>query len=710
MSSAKPTEEQAPVVTSEPPISETANNLSPPRTSTKRGTKERREPSVTPRKFTRFFAPKIYGSLPRSKARQALNDITTPALNRITQSSPIRPFRDTDGPGSSPLGLLTRESKRRKFYHALETSNKEHGFVGSHHDGVMSSPCERAMHAFGDGDSESEEEIEEPVRPQPLKRIRRMEDRGLGGQLFSRSIGTSTRQRCVYPVNDWRDHTAGFYSRPHDIHVSMSLLPDNQQSRTIPFCAQGLNREGSTLVALGDEEGHVRLLDTAQGGEPPFTKDCYNVRIHSNAIIDMVFTEDDNRIATASGDQTARVYDMQGHATIAILGSHVASLKQVRWQPGSSNVLATSSRDGSLQLWDLRCNTKEGPMFQIFCPLSSDPASRYEDGAIMYNRPTVTIFDAHKTQAARLPSVSGYDQLVRPGEQMPRTGDVSVTAIQFLPVGREHLILSGSEVDASVKLWDIRHSNYKLRPQGALASTAQPLSHSKFRHFGINSITMNTDGSRFYTLCKDNTVYAYSTEHLMLGHAPELSIAARTRPPAQNTNRNGLGPLYGFRHPKLHATTFYVKSAIRKARNGKCEMLAVGSSDGYPILFPTDERYLPSQTQLLSPSTTPEMSPALLESRPTLPQASNPRFDNQLLVSTNGTALQRGHDREIGSLTWSSSGDLVTVGDDYLVRLWREDRNVAKDLRTGGETGGRRWGCGWADVEADYDLDDNMEL
>jgi len=281
---------------------------------------------------------------------------------------------------------------------------------------------------------------------------------------------------------------------------------------------------------------------------------------------------------------------------------------------------------------------------------------------------------------------------------------MSVTSMSFL--AQEHLLVTGSEGDASIKLWDLRslHSN-KRKTQTPLSQTMQPESHNQWRHFGTNSININTDGSRLYTLCKDNTVYAYSTAHLILGHAPELDCtdSARRLPPKET--KEGLGPLYGFRHPQLHATSFYVKSSIRPAKDGKCEMLAVGSSDGCAILFPTDERYLPAQTP--QPSNVTEIN---APRRPGLRRQNSgvgARNDDKLPISTNGTALVRGHEREVGSLAWTSEGNLVTVGDDFLVRCWREDANEARDLRMGGEGDGRRWHCGWADVTDGIDDDDD---
>lgn len=265
MSSLDPKEHLEPPATQELPLSHITQNLSPPRTSSKRGIKERRDPSVTPRKFNKFFNPRSYGTFPNTRARKVLNDITAPALNRNTQSSPIRPFPNLSGQES--IGF-TPQSKRRKVHHTPETSSeKEYDFDGAHNGisvmgDIMSSPCERAVKDLGYIEEEEEEEEyseedEELPRQEPLKRIVRLQDRGFGGQLLNRSIGTSMRQRYEYPVNglcstpflrkavltstDWRDHTAGFYSKPEDVHMSMSLQQSRDGHRTIPFCARGLN-------------------------------------------------------------------------------------------------------------------------------------------------------------------------------------------------------------------------------------------------------------------------------------------------------------------------------------------------------------------------------------------------------------------------------------------------------------------------------------
>ncbi|KAE9372357.1 WD40 repeat-like protein [Stipitochalara longipes BDJ] len=712
MSSSEFADDAGPPSSPTSPISIQNLNSSPPRVTRSRQ-KEEKAPSVTPRRFRKFFTPRSHG-YEYSPARQALHEITAPALNRnVTQSSPLRPFKNVNSKEESPTSFI-RGSKRQKTTHTPEISprkgsrRKTCSFSEEANESrlgeyVQSSPCERAVLDTNCGESVEDNQYQKPV--EPLKRIVSRANKGMGGQLLDLSIGSSIdrrRQHHVYPVNDWQDHTHSFYSREDDTHLCTSITGP---SRTIPFCTTGCNT--NSLVAVGDEEGRVRLMESAKDTKSVFKDVFHSFRVHTNAIIDMVFTDDDQLLATASGDQSARIVDMVTQTTISILGNHTASLKQVRFQPGANNhsVIATSSRDGSIQIWDLRVNGYSGPLHQMYRSLESDEhTNNHQSNDIQWGRAVNSIWNAHKPYTRQTPSLNHADAGSR-GESIGRAGDLSVTAIEFLP-GREHLLISASEADCSIMLWDIRSIHPKRKGQLPLSVTKKVQSHSTWRHFGINSLNLSTDGSRIFSLCKDNTVYAYSTSHLITGHAPELSLTSQERY-LQRDTQEGLGPIYGFRHPQLHASSFYVKSAVRKAKDGKCEMLAVGNSGGSPILFPTDERYFPKTTGERSAA---ELNAECVQKRPTLARVGsgtfNARVETSIPISMNGTPLVRGHDREVGNLAWTHDGELVTVGDDFLVRLWREGGNNARDLRMGGEVDGRRWACGWADVSEGYDDDD----
>lgn len=228
-------------------------------------------------------------------------------------------------------------------------------------------------------------------------------------------------------------------------------------------------------------------------------------------------------------------------------------------------------------------------------------------------------------------------------------------------------------------------------------------------------------------MSRDNTIYAYSTSHLILGTAPEFSSAAESRNKSSNPDRLGLGPLYGFRHPQFHVATFYVKMDLRPARNDQPEMLAVGSSDRCAVLFPTDEALFGNAAPKNSGSgvkdladgepLTPRLGATALSSpflpssitRPGLfrtPSSFASRMADTVPIHNVGTALVGGHNREVTSVTWSADGQLITLSDDYTARRWHEDATQARDLRCGGEGEGRRWRCGWAEVGPEYDEDD----
>lgn len=416
--------------------------------------------------------------------------------------------------------------------------------------------------------------------------------------------------------------------------------------------------------------------------------------------MDIAFSFDDALLASASGDQTVHLTDVQTSKQKFVLSGHISSVKQVRFQPGNPNMLATSSRDGSVQLWDLRCRAVNAAIIVTTSALATTESE--EKISVPHLGTYSSIPDAHLDQDNKRDI---------PG----RRGEVSITALAFLGHGRENMILTGSEASTSVRLWDIRGRYSQRRgPPLPLSSTELPDAHSSHRHYGINSILLNTDESRFYALSRDNTIYAYSTSHLVLGNAPELSSSSSSRTSKYpSSGKTGLGPIYGFRHQSFHATSFYVKAALRKATPDKFELIAVGSSDGCPVLFPTDERFLDrpaprdddDNEELLSTPQSPFPQPS---TRPGLKRmVSNSSLQTQRLNDTIpiyeiGTPLIRGHEREVTSLAWTRRGELVSLGDDYTARVWNEGPQ-ARELRVGGEAEGKRWGCGWASTREGFD-------
>jgi len=422
----------------------------------------------------------------------------------------------------------------------------------------------------------------------------------------------------------WHTELLKYHSRLKDDCTLVTAHPGapSTPDPNMPFCTSACNR--NSLVAVGDEGGLVHLIESAQGENPGFRKVYLSFRSHDNAVFDLTFSPDDRQLATASGDQTCRIFDVLSQKVIYSLRAHKNSVKQVTFDPLNPFVLASSGRDGFLNIWDLRVH---GPT--------------QTDGPDIF------------TTLAPVRSIEGYTQ----NNHTP-----SITAAVWLDSKK---IVTACERDAVIKLWDIgghRQKRKRNRASAAmyLEASAAPYLHTKRRNYGLNSLSLSSDGQRLYALCKDSNVYAYSVNNL------------------------SNGPIHAYSHPRLHADSFYVKGQL--SRDG--QIYACGSTDGVGLLFPTDERYFDSA-----------IGPGFTHAVEEHPAAKHLRVGR-------GVVLVHGHDREMTGITWNPENELITISDDRQVRCWRKGNGEeAEILRNGGELDGvRNPGLGYSvkDIKNDW--------
>ncbi|KAF2489798.1 WD40 repeat-like protein [Lophium mytilinum] len=678
--------------------------LGPPSSTGSR--KLKKPPPITPKRFTRFFTPRssVHGSSrfsSLSKSGRQLQDITRSVNRRsnVHNGTPRKTVNFADLPTPSDDHPVTpqMDSRKRKLAYLSPESSPIQSSP------IPSSPSKRvrtASHQFTileDTEVELEtqalffEEAERP-RPQPVRRSRAL---GSTARILQRSFGGAAsvgRGALQDSCSRWQDQTANFSTGPTDL----LQIPNS----AIPFCTASCNT--NPFVAIGDEDGYVHLMDTEES-HASFSRAHVSVRPHNNAVMDLAFSSDDLLLATASGDQSAQIMDVRTQQCVHVLAKHTSSVKQVCFQPGDDKVIATSGRDGTVQIWDLRCSG------------SSDVYTSAYDDSAPFASTIRTIAGAHANNMFAGASVTSGSKGFRDSskKEPPSRDRVSVTALAFLPSGRSHMLLTASDASTTVKLWDIRGRYSRRGPPTPISVTKEPDSHNRHRRCAVNSLTLNTDGSRFYVLSKDHRIYAYATSHLILGHAPEFNTSDSTRQRYMSTGKAGLGPIYGFKHPDLQAGSFYVKASLRKASGDQSELLAVGSSKGSPILFPTDESFLQREPQYQDedadelPRT--RSSSRSLSSAPSLTMASSgsgsPSSRDTIPMYQHGTPLIRGHEKEVTNVAWTTEGSLVSVGDDFTSRCWREGPR-ARELRLSGETGGQRWASGWADVVGGFDDDE----
>ncbi|EXJ76802.1 uncharacterized protein A1O5_01310 [Cladophialophora psammophila CBS 110553] len=681
--------------------------------SPRRSSRIKKNPSITPNRFTRFFTPRPQNAKRSVRtSRKALRELSAVNLNSrsgANQSSEVSMSEHCQPPSKkrklSFTSIASIPSSPIKVNYRFPNSQESPAGEGVTPDAKDDDAL------YSETDDEDEEEELSPLLQYP-PRVARYQSISTSAGLLSRQLGRRKEIPFGNDSNLWQHETSNFYSLPEDFFNNASI---NIRPRALPFCAASFNHQQS--VAIGNEDGLVEVYRASERSpdDPGSLRIQYFMYPHDNAVMDMEFSCDDKLLATASGDQSCRIIDMDTLMATHTLVGHTGSIKRVQWQPGSGNhVLATCSRDGSVRLWDLRCAQQGILNIQ---PLVRAPHLLNNSREV---NAQVEIRDAH-TSWDKLKHVNGKRQVAGLSSKV----DFAVTTCAFISDTRPHMLATASEHNAIIKLWDMRAS-YKQRSgrPTPVSATLEPNSHEVLRPFGVTSVVMNTDGSRLYTLCRDNTIYAYSTAHLVLGGCPEMSLASSQPSRASRTAGQGLGPLYGFRDPSLRLGSFYDKLALRRKTSENTEMLAAGSGEDCAVIFPTDERYLTKAARrcpaVVSRSNTSSRS------RPRLPrQASSVNILSNSLSTSNsfqdvqmegqcpiyytGTPLINGHTKEVTAVAWvHHNGQLTTVADDYTARCWFEDDpSKARALRLNTERDGKRNQSGWATVRQGFDDDED---
>ncbi len=245
-------------------------------------------------------------------------------------------------------------------------------------------------------------------------------------------------------------------------------------------------------IASASSDQTIRIWDAASG------ENLLTLSGHSDSVRSCAFAPDGKRIASASDDQTIRIWDAASGENLLTLNGHSRPVLSCAFAPDGKRI-ASASDDQTIRIWDaasgenlLTLNGHSGPVLSCaFAPDGKRIASASDDQ-------TIRIWDA----------ASGENLLTLNGHSRP------VWSCAFAPDGKRIAFASD---DQTIRIWDAASGENLLTLNG----------HSR----PVLSCAFAPDGKRIASASDDQTIRiwdAASGENLLTldGHSgPVLSCA-----------------------------------------------------------------------------------------------------------------------------------------------------------------------------------------
>ena len=181
-------------------------------------------------------------------------------------------------------------------------------------------------------------------------------------------------------------------------------------------------------VATASWDGTARLWDAENGQELAVLK------AHTGAVSDVAFSPDGSHVVTSSNDSTSRLWDENGQE-VAVLKGHTAPVIGAVFSPDGGRV-ATVSIDQALRLWDARSGREVDVLEQR--------TNLVERGIFSLNGKRVVTASDDNTGRV-------WDTETRREVAILRGHTSRVSSVAFSPDGR---LVATASWDATARLWD----------------------------------------------------------------------------------------------------------------------------------------------------------------------------------------------------------------------------------------------------------------
>ena len=229
----------------------------------------------------------------------------------------------------------------------------------------------------------------------------------------------------------------------------------NDLVRSVSFSPTG------DRIATASYDDTAKLWDLQGNCLVTFTR-------HKDSVNSVSFSPRGDAIATASSDGTAKLWDLQGNCLVTFTG-HNTSLWSVSFSP-TGDVIATASYDDTANLWDLQGNC-----------LVTFTGHKDSVNSVSFSPTGDRIATASKDKTAKLWDLHGKCLVTFTGHKD------SVNSVSFSPTGD---VIATASKDKTAKLWDLH---------GKCLATFTRHNHS------VTSVSFSPTGDRIATASQDGT-------------------------------------------------------------------------------------------------------------------------------------------------------------------------------------------------------------
>jgi len=291
-------------------------------------------------------------------------------------------------------------------------------------------------------------------------------------------------------------------------------------------------------VATASADGTARIWEVASGREQAV------LRGHAGQVITVGFFPDGRRILTASSDRTARIWNAETGAALAVLGGHEDGIESAAISGDGSRV-ATASHESTVRLWKVGSETAaleqvlRHPSRHIRCAGFSRDGLRLLTYHVEYRAGEAYLWDAGGgTQIALLSGHTSFIADVRWSPSGDRAATASFDGIVRVwngRTGREvHCLTHGGAVRGVCFTPDEKRvvtgdENGTVRIWDA--ETGAPVGALEGTCPDLGCLTFSPDGSRLAAASNDRAAHVWAfpegKEHLTLrGHLSFASVGS----------------------------------------------------------------------------------------------------------------------------------------------------------------------------------------